>query len=101
MTTESLKLMLERHRQVKVDHSSRRRVSQDGRIYYQQKYSPVFVSCLKSTDHADTSPVSFVAAIGADGRVLRSTPIMKQTFLLVCGRRCKRTNFHSRQSLPI
>lgn len=39
--------------------------------YYQQKYSPVFVSCLKSTAHPDTSPFSFVAAIGTDGRVLR------------------------------
>jgi hypothetical protein len=43
----------------------------DLKDYYQRKYSPVFVSCLKSTDHADTSPFSFVAAIGADGRVLR------------------------------
>jgi hypothetical protein len=39
--------------------------------YYQQKYSPVFLSCLKSTDRPDTSPFSFVAAIGKDGHVLR------------------------------
>jgi hypothetical protein len=39
--------------------------------YYQQKYSPVFLSCLKSTDHPDTSPFSFVAAIGKNGHVLR------------------------------
>jgi hypothetical protein len=39
--------------------------------YYQKKYSPVFQSCLASTDHADTSPFSFVAAIGKNGRVLR------------------------------
>jgi len=39
--------------------------------YYEQKYSPVFLSCLKSTDHPDTSPFSFVAAIGKDGHVLR------------------------------
>lgn len=39
--------------------------------YYEQKYSPIFGSCLKSTDHPDTSPFSFVVAIGADGRVLR------------------------------
>ncbi len=39
--------------------------------YYQKKYSLVFPSCLKSTDHPDTSPFSFVAAIGKDGRVLR------------------------------
>jgi hypothetical protein len=39
--------------------------------YYQQKYQPVFVSCLKSTEDADTSSFSFVAAIGKDGRVLQ------------------------------
>jgi|HubBroStandDraft_1064217.scaffolds.fasta_scaffold155344_1 hypothetical protein len=39
--------------------------------YYQQKYSPVFQSCLASTDHPDTSPFSFIVAIGTDGRVLR------------------------------
>jgi hypothetical protein len=39
--------------------------------YYQQKYSPIFLSCLKSTEHRDTSPFSFVAAIGKDGHVLR------------------------------
>ncbi|HEV3419377.1 MAG TPA: hypothetical protein VG075_03660 [Candidatus Acidoferrum sp.] len=39
--------------------------------YYEKKYSPVFQSCLASTDHPDTSPFSFVAAIGKDGRVLR------------------------------
>jgi hypothetical protein len=39
--------------------------------YYQKKYSPVFLSCLKSTEHRDTSPFSFVVAIGKDGHVLR------------------------------
>ena len=39
--------------------------------YYQKKYSPVYQSCLKSTDHRDTSTFSFVAAIGKDGHVLR------------------------------
>jgi|SRR5271165_262645 len=43
----------------------------DLKPYYQKKYSPVFLSCLKSTDHPDTSPFSFVAAIGKDGHVLR------------------------------
>ena len=38
--------------------------------YYQQKYSPVFLSCL-ATDHPDTSPFSFVVALGPDGRVVR------------------------------
>jgi len=39
--------------------------------YYKKKYSPVFQSCLTSTDHRDTSPFSFVVAIGKDGHVLR------------------------------
>jgi len=52
------------------DRTTRIYADIDLKDYYQQKYSPVFVSCLKSTDHADTSPFSFVAAIGADGRVL-------------------------------
>ena len=39
--------------------------------YYEKKYSPVYQSCLRSTEHPDTSPFSFVAAIGKDGRVLR------------------------------
>jgi len=39
--------------------------------YYQQKYMPIFQSCLKSTEQTDMSPFSFVAAIGADGHVLR------------------------------
>jgi len=39
--------------------------------YYEQKYSPIFGSCLKSTDNPDISPFSFVVAIGAEGRVLR------------------------------
>src|SRR5258708_40192151 len=32
--------------------------------YYQKKSSPVFQSCLASTDHPDPSPFSFVTAIG-------------------------------------
>jgi|SRR5580704_289241 hypothetical protein len=43
----------------------------DLRDYYQQKYNPVFQSCLKSTEHPDTSTFSFVVAIGTNGRVLR------------------------------
>jgi hypothetical protein len=39
--------------------------------YYQQRYSPVFQSCLKSTENRDTSQFSFVAAIGKDGHVWR------------------------------
>jgi hypothetical protein len=43
----------------------------DLRDYYQQKYFPIFQSCLKSTDHPDMSTFSFVMAIGSDGHVLR------------------------------
>ena len=43
----------------------------DLRDYYQQKYMPVFQSCLKSIEHPDPSTFSFVVAIGKDGRVLR------------------------------
>jgi len=39
--------------------------------YYRQKYSPIFQSCLASTNHPDTLPFDFIVAIGADGRVLR------------------------------
>ena len=39
--------------------------------YYEKKYSPVFQTCLKSTENRDTSSFSFVAAIGKDGHVLR------------------------------
>jgi hypothetical protein len=39
--------------------------------YYEQKYRPVFQSCLKSTNHPDTSSFSFVVVIGKDGRVMR------------------------------
>jgi|SRR5271165_3333936 len=53
------------------DRATRIYAAIDLKDYYQQRYSPIFVSCLKSTDHPDTSPFSFVVAIGADGRVLR------------------------------
>jgi hypothetical protein len=53
------------------DRATRIYAEIDLRDYYKQKYFPVFQSCLKSTEHADTSPFSFVVAIGADGRVLR------------------------------
>ena len=42
----------------------------DFKDYYQQKYGPIFQSCLMKKN-ADTSPFSFVLAIGADGRVLQ------------------------------
>lgn len=42
----------------------------DLKPYYEKKYSPVFQSCLASTAQPDTSPFSFVVAIGKDGRVL-------------------------------
>src|SRR6266436_5788411 len=53
--------------------------------YYEKKYSPVFQSCLASTDHPDTSPFSFVAAIGKDGRVLRLY-IDRETNIFACVR---------------
>lgn len=53
--------------------------------YYQQKYGPVFQSCLKSTENADTSTFSFVAAIGADGRVLRLY-IEHETNIFACAK---------------
>ena len=54
--------------------------------YYQKKYSPVFQSCLASTDNRDTSPFSFVVAIGKDGRVLRLY-IDHETNIFACVRR--------------
>ena len=56
---------------VQEKESATRAYKLDVGAYYQQKYSPVFLSCLKSTDHPDTSSFSFVVAIGKDGRVLR------------------------------
>jgi len=53
--------------------------------YYQKKYSPVFQSCLASTDHRDTSPFSFVAAIGRNGRVLRLY-VDHETNIYACAR---------------
>ncbi len=53
------------------DRATRIYAEIDLKDYYQHKYMPVFQSCLKSTEHADTSPFSFIAAIGADGHVLR------------------------------
>ncbi len=42
----------------------------DLKDYYEKKYLPLFQSCLASTE-PDIASLSFVAAIGADGRVLR------------------------------
>jgi hypothetical protein len=53
------------------DRATQAYIALDLNPYYQRKYSPVFVSCLKSTEHPDTSPFSFVVAIGTNGRVLR------------------------------
>jgi hypothetical protein len=53
--------------------------------YYKKKYSPVYQSCLKSTEHPDTSPFSFVAAIGKDGRVLRIY-VDRETNIFACVR---------------
>jgi len=53
------------------DRATRIYAEIDLKDYYQHKYMPVFQSCLKSTEHADTSTFSFVVAIGTDGHVLR------------------------------
>ncbi|HWW16629.1 MAG TPA: hypothetical protein VN310_18360 [Candidatus Dormibacteraeota bacterium] len=53
------------------DRATRIYAEIDLKDYYQQKYFPVFQSCLKSTEHPDPSTFSFVVAIGIDGRVLR------------------------------
>jgi hypothetical protein len=47
--------------------------------------SPVFQSRLTSTDHPDTSPFSFVAAIAKDGRVLRLY-VDHETNIYTCAR---------------
>jgi hypothetical protein len=54
--------------------------------YYEKKYSPLFQSCLVSVDHPDTSPFSFVVAIGKDGRVLRLY-VDHETNIFTCVRR--------------
>ena len=38
---------------------------------YEENYSPVLQSCFKTVDHPQNGPFSFVAALSADGRVLR------------------------------
>jgi hypothetical protein len=53
------------------DRTTRIYAEIDLKDYYQHKYMPVFQSCLKSTEHPDTSTFSFVVAIGTDGHVLR------------------------------
>jgi len=69
--------------------------------YYQKKYSPVFLSCLASTDHPDTSPFSFVAAIGKDGRVLRLY-VDHETNIFACVRQSlQQEEFPRRRCLPI
>lgn len=39
--------------------------------YYARKYAPVLQSCFATVAHPDNSSFSFVAALGADGRVVR------------------------------
>ena len=53
------------------DRASRAYDALDFKPYYQQKYGPLFVSCLNSARQPDTSTFSFVVAIAKDGRVLR------------------------------
>ena len=53
--------------------------------YYQQQYSPVFQACLRSVENRDTSPFSFVVAIGKHGEVLR-TYVDHETNIYACVR---------------
>lgn len=53
--------------------------------YYKKKYFPIFRTCLASTEHRDTSPFSFVAAIGKDGHVLRLY-VDHETNIYACAR---------------
>ena len=53
------------------DRASRIYSEIDLKDYYEQKYFPVFQSCLRSIAHPDPSTFEFVVAIGADGRVQR------------------------------
>lgn len=53
------------------DRATRIYTQIDLKDYYERKYGPIFVSCLKSTGHPNTSAFSFAVAIGTNGRVLR------------------------------
>ena len=66
-------------------HETRVYFERDLLPYYEEKYGPVFRSCLASTDHPDTTAFSFVAAIGLDGRVLRLYSD-RQTNIFACVR---------------
>jgi hypothetical protein len=39
--------------------------------FYERRYGPVFQACFASTNQPDSTPFEFVAAIGADGRVMK------------------------------
>ena len=67
------------------DRATRIYAAIDLNDYFEQKYGPIFESCLKSTDHPDTSPLEFIMAIGADGRVLRLY-IDHETNIYTCAR---------------
>ncbi len=53
--------------------------------YYKKKYGPLFVSCLKSTDHFDVTRFEFIAVIGADGKVMRLVSD-RETDMFSCAR---------------
>lgn len=57
----------------------------DLKAYYRKRYAPIFQACFASTEHPDTSPFSFVAAIGKDGRVLRLY-LDHETNIFACAR---------------
>ena len=68
------------------DRASRSYDSLDFKPYYEQKYGPLFVSCLKSTEQPDTSAFSFVVAIAQDGRVLRLY-VDRETNMFACAKK--------------
>ena len=67
------------------DRAAQAYIHLDLKPYYEKKYSSIFQSCLASTDHPDTSPFSFVAAIGKDGHVLRLY-VDRETNIYACVR---------------
>jgi hypothetical protein len=58
----------------------------DGMRYFQQKYVPVFQSCLATTQHRDMTAFVFIAAIAKDGRVLQ-VYADKETNIFACARK--------------
>jgi len=52
-------------------HAVRDYLSDSLSPYYNKKYGPLFVSCLKSSNYSDVKRFEFIAVIGADGKIMR------------------------------